>query len=95
MLVFFDAGDHRVVTVQDDLVIVFSNSLFDYVIIHEDSCGRVRLAANPHFHLPAVPVKVGTLPFIVEQPVARIDLHLFIDRDVHLIILAMQDIILL
>jgi hypothetical protein len=76
-------------------VIVLVNDLFDHTIIDHDLRCRVRFPLHPDLYLPPVPVEVGALPFVMEQTVAGIDLHLFIDRDFHCILLAMQDIILL
>jgi len=76
-------------------VVVFPDGQFDYIIIEKDTSGRVWLTADPHFHLPPVTVQVRAFTLIMEQPVTCIELHLLIDRDIHPMILAMEDIILL
>jgi hypothetical protein len=76
-------GDHRVIAVKDDLVVVLGDDLFDQTVSDQDLRCRVRLSFHPDLDLPPVPVEVGALPFIMEQTVTGIDLHLFIDPKFH------------
>jgi hypothetical protein len=78
-----DAGYHRVIAVQDYLVIVLVNDLFDQTVIYQDLRCRVRFSLHPDLNLPSVPMKVGAFADIMEQAVAGIKMHLFIDPDFH------------
>jgi hypothetical protein len=82
----FDAGNHRVFPVENNLVVVLVNDLRDQAIIDQDLGCRVRLALHPDLDPPPVPVKVGTFADIMEKAVTGIDMHLFIDPDFHCIL---------
>jgi hypothetical protein len=83
-----DAEDHGVIDVQDNLMIVLINDLFDQTIVNQDLRGRVRFPLHPDLNLPSVPMKVGAFPFVMEQAMAGINMHLFIDPDFHRMLLA-------
>ena len=68
-------------------MIVFCHCLLDQVIIDQDIGLRVGFAFNPDLHLPAVAMEARAFPLIVEQAMARIDLHFLIDPDFHCTVL--------
>ena len=76
-------GTIGIILVQDDLVVVLVDDLFDHAVIDQDLGYRVGLPLHPDLDLPAVPVKIGAFAFIMEQAVAGVDLHLLIDPDFH------------
>src|SRR5208283_4963537 len=67
-----DAGDHRVILVEDDLVVVLVHNLLDNTIIDHDLRCRVRFSFHPYFDLPPVPVEVRALPVIMEESMAGV-----------------------
>jgi len=78
-----DAGNHRVIAVQDNLVIVGVDDLFDQAVIDEDLGSRVRFPLHPDLDFPPVSMQVGALSLIIEQAVAGINMYRFIDPDFH------------
>ncbi len=78
-----DPRNHRVIAVQDDLVIVFIDDLFNQAVVDQYLGCRVRFPLHPDLYFPPVPVKVCALPLVIEQTVAGINVYLFVDPDFH------------
>jgi hypothetical protein len=88
MLELFDTGNHRIIAVQDNLVVKFSDEILYQRIIYQYSGSCVGDSLNPYLHLPAVSVKIGALTLVMEKTVTRIYVNFFVDPDFHRNVLA-------
>jgi hypothetical protein len=77
------AGHHRVIAIEDNLMIIFIDDLFYQTIIDKDLCCRIWFPFHPDLNPPSVPMKVGAFAGIMEKTVAGINMHLFIDPYFH------------
>ena len=71
-LELFKTPDHRVVFIQDHLVIKLFYGLPDEVIVHKDPGDLIDVPPDPDLHLPAVAVELGTLALVVEETMTGI-----------------------
>ncbi len=78
MLELLDAGDHRVIPVEDNLVIKTFNDVFYGIVIDQYAGIIVNSTVDPYLDFPPVPVEIGAFSLVMEQSVTCIKVHLFV-----------------
>jgi hypothetical protein len=85
LLKLADTGNHRVVLIEDDLVIEAINHLSNFIIIDQDSGYAVNRSFNPDLDQPSVPMQICTLTLVMKEAVARIEMGTFVYPGCHLV----------
>jgi hypothetical protein len=78
-----DAADQGVFLVEDDLVVQPLDHLLDRIVINKDSGLLVHAALHPDLDPPAVPVQAGALALVMQEPVARVEMHFLVEPGLH------------
>jgi hypothetical protein len=83
LLELADAGDHRIIFVEDDLVIEAINHFSDLIVINQDAGYDVSRSFNPDLDQPSVPMQICTLTLVMKEAVARIEMGAFVYPGCH------------
>ncbi len=83
LLELLDAGDHRVILVEENLVVKTFNDVFYDIVINQYTGIVVNGTVDPYLDFPPVPVKIGAFSLVMEQSVTCIKVHLFVYPGIH------------
>jgi hypothetical protein len=83
LLKLADTGNHRIVLIEDDLVIEAINHFSNLIIINQDPGYAVNRSFNPDLDQPSVPTEICTLTRVMKEAVARIEMGTFVYPDCH------------
>lgn len=77
------ARNHRIIAVEDDLVVVPVHDFLNEIIIHEDAAFGVHFSIHPYLNPPLVAVEPVALSLVVEKPVTGLEKYLLVDAGFH------------
>jgi len=83
LLKLADTGNHRIVLIEDDLVIEAINHFSNLIIINQDPGYAVNRSFNPDLDKPSVPMEICTLTRVMQEAVARIEMGTFVYPGFH------------
>jgi hypothetical protein len=81
-----EAFSHRIVLIEDHLMIIDLNEFFYAIIVNEDLRLLVHSSFEPYLGAPPVAMQTGALSIIMEKPMACIEEDLLVDADGHVVI---------